>query len=148
MIDPLIAIIGYLAAQPDLNLVNGRIAAKHKFAMGTQADTTIRGWPTPSQAMQLSYTTGEPQDLYAAISRVRLDVRCYGGSQVEAAAVYGALTTLCDAFVRSAAETPDGRALIYWIVPDDSPVFDKDPDTGVDFVQVPLRASVARDAVV
>lgn len=147
MIDPLVAVIAYLLEHPDLASLGGRIAAKHKFAMGAQDDATMRGWPTPSQALQLSYAPGEPPDLSGAIGRVRLDGRCYGASQADALSVAAALLGICDAFQRTPIGTSEGAALIYWIVPDDSPAFDRDPDTTVDFVSIPLRAAVARDAV-
>lgn len=149
MIDPLAAILAYLSQDADLNLLtSGRIAAKHKFAMGDRADTTLIGWPTPSQALQLSYAAGERPDLDAGMLKTRLEARSYGADQVEAAQVNSQLLAICRAFeVRVVVSMGSGRALIYWLLPDDSPQFDRDPDINIDVVRLFLRASVASEAV-
>jgi hypothetical protein len=149
MIDALAAILAYLGSDADLNLLtSGRIAAKHKFAMGDRADTTLVGWPTPSQALQLSYAAGERPDLDAGMRKVRLEARCYGESQVEASQVSNRILAICQAFEqRDVVSTGGGTALIYWLLPDDSPQFDRDPDIGIDMVRLFLRTSVASEAV-
>lgn len=148
MIDPLTAIIAYLGANADLNLLtSGQIAAKHKFGMGTNDDGTQKGWETPSQALQLSYAAGGTPDLYAGTSGIRLEVRCYGDGQEEASQVWSRLITICDATPRTTVETGDGKALIYFLVPSDSPQFDRDPDVNVDMIRGFLLTSVAKDAV-
>lgn len=149
MIDPLAAILAYLGSDADLNLLtSGRIAAKHKFAMGTRDDTTLIGWPTPSRALQLSYAAGELPDLDAGMLRVRLEARCYGESQVEAAQLSNRILAISRAFeYRDVISTGDGLALIYWLLPDDSPQLDRDPDIQIDMVRLFLRTSVASEAV-
>lgn len=148
MIDPLAAIISYLGSHADLNtLTAGRIAAKHKFGMGANDDSTLKGWETPSQAVQLSYSAGGTPDLYAGTSGIRLEARCYGASQEEASRVWNQIVAICDATPRTTTETGDGKALIYFLVPSDSPQLDRDPDVNVDMVRGFLLTSVAKDAV-
>ena len=150
MIDPLAAVIAYLGTDAALGaLIDGRIAAKHKFAMGTNDDTMLRGWPTspPVQALQLSYAAGGTPDLYAGTSVVRLEARCYGDGQEEASQVWNQLAAICDATPRVTTETSAGKALIYYLVPDDSPQVDRDPDVNIDMIRGFLLTSVAKDAV-
>lgn len=147
MIDPLAAIITYLSSDVDLGvLIGGRIAAKHKFGMGTNDDGTLKGWETPSQALQLSYAGGGSEDTTTA--RARIEARAYGASQEEASAVWRRLVTICDATPRTTVETGDGKALIYYLVPESGgPQPDRDPDVNVDMLRQFLLSSVAKDAV-
>lgn len=148
MIDPLAAIIAYLGSDADLNLLtSGQIAAKHKFGMGTNDDGTLKGWETPSQALQLSYAAGGTLDLYGATSGIRLEARCYGASQEEASTAWNRLITICDATPRTTVETGGGKALIYYLVPADSPQLDRDVEVNVDMIRGFLLTSVAKDAV-
>jgi hypothetical protein len=144
MISPLLANIELLRGFADLNvLTQGRVAVKHKFGMAQDS-----GWPTPSQAIQLAYASGELPDLYAGTWRTRLEARCYGESPERAEQVYTTLIGLLDEMTRTVVEVgdPDGKALIYYLAPDDSQA-DRDADVNVDFVRAFLITSVAKDAV-
>jgi hypothetical protein len=149
VIDLLTAFIVYLGSDADLNtLTSGRIAAKHKFGMGRDVAGTQIGWPDGAQALQLSYAGGETPDLSGGMLKARLDTRCYGASQEEAAAVHNRLITIADAFQRTVVETGDGKALLYWLVLTDSPQFDRDPDIGIDMVRTFLKAACAKETVI
>lgn len=144
-IDPLKANLELLRGLADLNvLVQQRIAAKHKFAMVEGG-----GWPTPSKAIQLFYASGEVPDLDTGIWRARLEARLYGENVEEAAKVYATLVAALDGMNRTVVEVgdPSGKALIYYLVPDDSPQADRDQDANTDFVRTFLITSVAKDAV-
>ena len=148
MIDLLATAIAYLVNDADLMThIQGRIAERHKFAMGNDASETLIGWPTPSAALTLAYDGGGVPDTDAGMERGRLDARCYGTSPEEAGQVYARLIRICRDFVRTTVSTDQGVALFYQIYPDSSARSDQDPDTHVDFVQVFLRASCAQDSV-
>lgn len=151
MVDTLATIIAYLRRDADLRtLVSDRIAVKHKFAMGLQGAGTLRGWPTPSKAITLIYDPGALPDLAAhcAQQRARLEVRCYGESQIEASRVYNDLIRVTRAFVRTTVPLEHGiQALLYWLYPDTSGQTDYDADVNVDFLRVFLRASTAPEAI-
>lgn len=148
MIDGLTALIAYLGRDADLHaLIGNRIAAKHKFAMDTNEMGILNGWSIPSKALVLSSIPGEPPDLDGGTERMRLEVRCYGESQAEAMRIYNQLIAISTAFVRTTTEIGAGTAVIYWFVPDGSPVFDRDPDLAIDLARGFFRASVARASV-
>lgn len=145
MIDPLAAIIAYLSSQGDLNTeIDNRLASKHKFSM---PESDPDRWENPSKALQVRYAPGAQPDLYTGNGNIRLEALCYGPRQEEAAAVYGELMAICDAFQRATAATEAGTALIYWLLPDSSPEFGYDPDVNMDFVRTYLKTSVARTPV-
>ena len=134
MVDALEAVIGYLYADADLNvLTGGRIAAKHKFG---------DGWTIPSKALQVRYDGGTP-DLYTERQVVRLEARCYGESQYECSRVFAALNTITRNTGRERVETTNGAALIYWLLPVSGPSFLTDPDAGVDVILIFLEAAVS-----
>ena len=143
MIDCLAAFIAFLGTDADLNTqTNGRIAAKHKFGMAEDAL-----WPTPSKALQLTYDGGGTPDAYAGMERARLEARCYGGSQAEANQVYHRLLAICEGFQRVEVSTGEGRALLYYLVPDTTGQHDRDPDVQVDMVRVFLKAAAHHESV-
>lgn len=145
MIDPLAAIIALLFADADLNLLTSqRIAAKHKFALPS---TDPLRWPTPSKALQITLSPGTQVDLDTGRQLPRLEARCYGESEFEAAKVYKAIVDASRTYDRAVVDTGDGKALIYWLLMDGSPSFLFDPDLQIDTVVAPLRAAVAEDAV-
>ncbi len=150
MIDALTAWIAYIGSDADLRtLIGDRIAAKHRFAMGQADNTALSGWETPAQALQLAPDPGTPSDTSSCgtMERMRLEARCYGDGQVEAAAVYNRLVALSRGFQRTTVLTGAGRALLYWFQLDGSPQFDRDPDVRVDFYRAFFLAASARDAV-
>lgn len=139
MISLLVTVIAHLANDADLRLLVGdRIASKHRFSLAQN-----EGWPTPSAALQLQLTPGARPDQYAGVERGRLECRCYGASQAAAEQVYLRLAAICQSFTRQPVTIPSGEAaLLYWIVTDSTPSFDRDPETHVDYVRVYLSASV------
>lgn len=145
MINPLAAVIQYLKSKAALTgLVDDRIAAKHKFAQTTGSNR----WVINSQALQVQYAPGPSPDNYTGVQNIRLQVRCYGASQVEASDVYGALVEVVRATERSVVAMPNGdNALLYYLVLDSAVSFDLDPDIKADYAAVNLRASVAETAV-
>lgn len=151
MVDTLATVIAYLRRDADLcTLVGDRIAVKHKFAMGLQGSGTLRGWPTPSKAITLVHDPGELPDLAAdcAQQRARLEARCYGESQIEAANVYNKLIRVTRNVVRTPVPLESGeQGLLYWFYPDTSAQTDYDADINVDFLRVFLRAATAPEAV-
>jgi hypothetical protein len=143
VIDCLAAFITYLGTDADLNTQTaGRIAAKHKFGMVENSD-----WPTPSKALQLIYDGGGTPDVNAGMERARLEARCYGGSQAEANQVYHRLLAICESFQRCEVSTGDGKALLYYLVPDTTGQHDRDIDVSVDMVRVFLKAAAHHESV-
>ena len=154
MVDPLAACIAYLLTRGALvDLTAGRVAGKHRFAQADRADGEPRGWPTPSKALTLRLAGGDGVDPIncadAAQARVRLEARCWGESQAEAARVWVQLELTCRAFTRTAVALPDGRdALLYMLWPvGDGPQGETDPDTGIDYLRTTLRVWVASQAL-
>lgn len=138
MIDPLEAVVQYVRRAADINvLTGGQVAAKHKFG---------DGWPVPSKAITLR-ANGGPVDLYTERQLMRLDARMYGESQWEASRVYRELVTLTRNTTRAKAETTDGNALIYWLVPRSAPSQLYDRELKMDYILVFLEAAVAEVAV-
>ncbi len=134
MIDALEAVIAYLKVDADMALlVEGHIAAKHQFGSG---------WTIPSKALQVRYDGGRP-DLYTQRQVVRLEVRCYGEEQYQAARVFRQLVATSRNADRKVIETSDGDALIYWLLMASGPTFVIDPDAGVDCVLTFCEACVA-----
>ncbi len=145
MIDPLAAIIALLYANANLNaLTAGRIAAKHKFAL---PETDPLRWVNPSKALQVTLAPGADVDLDSARQLPRLEARCYGESEFEAAKVYQALVEATRTDDRAVIDTGAGKALIYWLLMDGSASFLFDAELEIDTVMAPLRAAVAEDAV-
>lgn len=143
MIDPLATVIRHLLNNSNLaNQVQGRIAAKHKFGMGGAT-----AWPLPSKALTIQPDIGGRPDLYVGWQTPRLEARCYGASQDEAAQVYRLLMDITRGTSRAVAPTADGNALLYWLVPDSSPAFVFDQELNIDLAIVFLRAAVAEEAV-
>ena len=138
MVDPLEAVLEYLRANADLrDLVDDRIASKHQFGSG---------WAIPCKALQIQYDGGAA-DIYTPRQVLRLEARCYGESQYEAARVYAALAAATRVAGRETAMTTGGRALLYWLALDSGPVAFRDPDVEVDAVLVFLKTAVAENDV-
>jgi hypothetical protein len=138
----LATVIAHLWTDADLRTeIDGQIASKHRFGG--------EGWDTPSKALTIQYITGATPDVDAGMERARLEARCWGPSQEAAEQVYGRLVRITDALeCRVSVPLDSGEtALLYYLVPDDSPQFDRDPDIGVDFVRVFLTAACHRTPV-
>lgn len=139
MIDPLEAALAYVRADADLHLVvAGQIAAQHQFG---------DGWAIPSQALTLRLDGGPAPDLYTERHLVRLEARCWGGSQFQAGQVYRELVRITRATQRARAETGSGAALLYWLTLASGPSLLHDPDTGLNLVLVFLDTAVAEEAI-
>lgn len=142
MITLLATVIAYLWTDADLRLeIGDQIASKHRFGG--------EGWATPSKALTIQYTTGAIPDVDAGMERSRLEVRCWGPSQEDAERVYARLMRITDALVARVSVPLDTgeTALLYYLVPDDSPQFDRDPDIEVDFLRVFLGAACHRESI-
>ncbi len=138
MIDALAAVLAFLAADAGLAAATGgRIAAKHKFGLSG-------GWPTPAKALTVVPAPGPAGDGWQT---PRLEARCYGASQAEAGTVYRALLAAVETAQRVVVTTPDGQALLYFLVLDTTPGLFIDPDVHVDFLLCYLRAAVSADAL-
>lgn len=152
LVDPLAAVIAIAAGYAPLREVTtGRIAARHEFSLEDDADGERSGWPTPARALTLTYAAdGVQQDTATCggMHRLRLDTRCYGPDQPQAAMVYLQLDALCRAFERSTVALPDGnRAVVMYLWPESGPQAEKDPETRVDYLRVTILAGIAREAV-
>jgi hypothetical protein len=145
-IDLLEVVLAYLAGNADLNIETaGQVASKHKFGLDEADDEDA--WTLPSKALTVSYATGGTPDLYGGQQRARLEARCYGGSQEQANEVYAALAEVVEATERTPVAISSGNALLYWLVFDDSPENQKDPDLNIDVTRVSLRAACHRNPI-
>jgi len=134
MIDTLETVIQYLKSDADLNLLTGgRVAALHKFG---------DGWPIPSKAVRVRYDGGTP-DLDVQAQRARLEISCFGETQLDASKVYGALVNVSRNTLRKRVQTNQGFALLYWLLPLSGPSFLQDVDAGVDLTLVFFEAHVS-----
>ena len=134
MVDALEAVLTYLRSEADVNLLTGgQIAAKHKFG---------DGWIIPSKAVQVRYDGGVA-DLYTPRQLPRLEVRCYGESQSEAAKVYGAVVAASRTMERKRVDVDEGQGLIYWFNLTSGPSALMEPDADVDFILVFAEAAVS-----
>ena len=145
MIDPLAAIIALLVSDADLALlIEGRVAEKHKYAL---PETDVLRWPNPSKALTVQDAGGGTTDLDTPRQLPMLDARCYGESEYEAKRVYRALISITRQYERAVVETGDGKALIYYLLPNGQPRADYDAALEIDSLIVPLRAAVAEESV-
>lgn len=144
--DPVAAVIAYLrdAAEVDA-LVDGRVAAKHKFALADDGGADD-AWPTPAQALRVQ-AQGGPVDLYTSLQTPDLAVTCFGGSQAQAMAVALAVVDVCRRTGRTLIPMGEGEAaLLYYLVTIVPPRFAYEAlgeTTGLDTVELTLRAGVS-----
>lgn len=146
MIDPLTVVVAHLEAQASLvALVSGQIASRHKFAL-PQAG---RSWTVaPGMgALQIRYAPGGQVNLDNSVQTVRLEARCYGVSEEEAATVWRSVIGISRATIRASVATPDGTGLLYWLILDGSPEFGIDPDVRINMVLANLRAQIHEDSL-
>lgn len=147
MIDPLTAVISYLAADDDLAaLIGNRIASKHQYALGSGSDGQPRGWSLDQAGLQLGYAGGGITDR-AGSRRAQLTATAYAPTQRAAVLVVQQLIVICSAFIRTTAITEDGTALMYWMVPVGDVATDRDLDLSLDVARLALNVSVASDSV-
>lgn len=142
MIDVVATVLAWLRSDADLGaLVGDQIASAHRYGAPDDA------WNLEAAGLTLVSVPGErPDD--AGQRRARLDLRAYAETPAEAEAITGQVQNLIDAFARTVVPLPSGqRALLYWVVADDSPEAGFDADTKLHTVRLPLRACVAASAV-
>lgn len=144
--DPLAIVMAYLNHHPALALLDGRIAAKHKFALGAEAaDTDGDSWLLGSQALRLQPLPGAAN---VTTRRQTLDMvaTCYGASQASAMEVYRVLVSVSRTTERTLVATADGNVLLYFVSVISTPIlgFESIGDAhGVDYAQITLRTAVA-----
>lgn len=144
MVDALEALIAWAARDQDLATLlaaapgRPQVAAKHRFG---------DGWEIPSSALTLRYDGGGLADLYTQRQVPRIEARCYGASQAQAAGVYAALQVLARRTERARVQTAQGLALIYWWNMVSTPSLLVDPDSKIDYVLAFMEAAVAEVAV-
>jgi hypothetical protein len=145
IIDPLEAVLSLAQANADIAaLVGNRVAAKHKFATKAGGPSA---WTTPSKALVIRYDVGGQQELYIDNQCIRLAAECYGEDAQQAGRVYTAVIALFRVDDRRVAPTSQGNALIYWVVPDGTPLSTRNEDVQADMITVPLQACVAEAPV-
>ncbi len=138
MIDPLEVVIKYLASDALLEtLVSGRVASRHRYGVG---------W-TVSQAGLMVRLDGGTPDLYGALQPIRLEVRAYAPSQVDAMAIWRRLVEISRATDRQTVLTQNGGGLLYRFNQSSGPSLLSDQDIKLDFVMCFFDALVAETAV-
>lgn len=146
MIDPIATVIIYLTTTPELVALEGRIAAKHKFGMTSDAGvTTDDRWTLGQQALRIQPAGGEA-DIATPRATLDLTATCYGGSQQEAMAVALQLTAACRRAGRTMVVTDVGTALMYYVLVSSAPMFGFEPvgeANGSDMVTLTLRTAIA-----
>ncbi len=133
-IDPLDAAIQYLKADTDLNsLVNGQIAAKQRYG---------EAWDRGTNGLAVHLDGGVPE-LYVPMQKVRLEMRCYGSSTVEATKIWRQLVEMSrnDERVKITTANED-EALAYHFLQDSGPSLLYDPDLEMDFMMVFFQLSI------
>jgi hypothetical protein len=149
VIGPLTTVIAYLAHE--LSQLDGRVAARHRFALADAADGSPRGWPDGAAALTLRLAGGDPDRTSCAdggLHRVRLETRCWGADSVQAEQTWVALVALCSGFQRTAVALPTGEtALLQALAIIDGPFGETDIDTGIDIVRGTIAAHVAAQPV-
>lgn len=140
MIDPLEAVIAYLATDSDLNtLTNGQIAPRHLYGARD-------GWTTDSQALQVRYDGGF-HELYLSIQVVRLEFRCYGPTLYAASQVWRALVDITRDYERQTIPTTEGDALMHYLNLTSAPSVFEEPDIEIEALLCFAEASVAEAAI-
>ena len=135
IIDPLATVISYLQADAGLAaLVGDRVAAKHRYG---------EAWEKGDAGLMVRLDGGRPER-YLPVHTVRLELRCYAASQVEAVGIYLALLETARATEREMVgpATDGGTALLYWFLPASGPSLLYDPDVGMDFCLAFFEAQV------
>lgn len=141
MIDPLEAVIKWLAADPALvELVGTRIAAKHRYG------DSVNGWATTQAGLMLRLDGGLPE-LYVPVQAVRIEARCYAPSQVQAMAIWRRLVEISRDTSRQTVLTTEGGALLHALNQASGPSLLYDSDAALDFVMCFFETFVAEEAV-
>jgi hypothetical protein len=153
MIEPTAVAIAYLGQDPTIReLVLDNTAAQHRYGMPEG------GWSIGDAGLVVFPVSGyEPDD--AGMIRARLELRAYADQPDLALNVLRTALVICEAHAmgeRTRTEVPltDGSlALLYWLLADDSPQLDQDPDLQntagqrMDMARVTAKIAVAAEAV-
>ena len=125
-IDPVDAAVQYLKADTDLDsLVDGQIAAKHRYG---------EGWERDTNGLAVHLDGGLPE-LYVPMQKVRLEMRCYGPTTVEATKIWRQLVEMSRNDERVEITMANGdRALGYHFLQDSGPSLLYDRDLDMDFM--------------
>lgn len=145
MIDPLETALLHLSNDADLmTAIGGRIAAKSKYAMD---GASVNGWTVGARSLSADLLPAAG-DLYTGTLPFRLAVRCWGGDQQEAMAVWQEVNRVVEQTERTIVTLSGGdNALLYFLTTETTPEMAFDPDIKMDFVYVVVRGSVHRDPV-
>ncbi len=146
MIDPIATVIAYLIAAPELATLEGRIAAKHKFGMVSDAGLPVDDrWTLGQQALRVQPVESDA-DSTTARHTLDLLATCYGASQQEAMAVALHLIAVCRRTGRTMVGTDAGMALLYYLLTAGAPTFGFESigeAHGSDMVTLTLRTAIA-----
>lgn len=104
VIDPLESVIVWLAEK--LTIVEGRVAGKHRYGAGWSRD----------QCGVSVHLDGGGQDIYASVTKPRLEIRIYANDQVKIVDVWRELVRLSRDNARFAVNTSKGAALIHYFL--------------------------------
>ena len=134
MIDPLETVIQYLKG---CGLSTNQIAGKQRYG---------EAWAIGSAGISVSLDGGTP-NLDLPVQDVRLEVHCYGASQYEALSLTWEIVERGTQAKRVEVATHNGKALLYWLLPESSPATLYDPDLKMDFVLQFYSARVAEQEI-
>ena len=138
MIDPLEAVINYLAADSELAvLVGERVAAKHRYG---------KEWQTSQPALTVLLDGGTPE-LYVPMQTVRLETRSYATTQAGAMRGWRRLMEISRHTQRAVSPTSQGAALLFWFTQASGPSLLFDRELGLDFVLGFFEAAVGEAAL-
>lgn len=135
MINALETVIQYLKASGTLG-VSTRIASKHRYG---------HGWTAGDAAITVKLDGGDPQEI--PVQKVRLEVRCFGSSQVEALSVWNNLAVLAKSTQRVKVTLDGDDGLLYWLLQASGVSLPYDPDVKMDVCLQFWEALVSEEAV-
>lgn len=137
MIDPLEVMIAYVKNELS-HLVGDRVAAKHRFG---------DAWKIGEMALAIGLDGGPP-DLYAPISRPRLEVRFYAADTTAIVGLFGALATLARSTSRVPVAITDAKGLLQSFTRASELSLLYDDDLKIDFGMAFFDAIVSEEAVI
>jgi hypothetical protein len=126
LINPVEVVINWFLANAASFGVGTRVAGQHRFG-------TENAW-TPGQRCITARMDDAELSNYVPLHAVRLEVRFYGASQADAAAMWMAMLPLARAVRRNAISTDLGNALLHSLVQSSGPSMLYDPEINVDYV--------------
>jgi len=140
MINPLAVLIQYLKTQATpLTVDEDQIASKHRYIED--------GWVSGSKSIVCRWDDG-PKDDYNAVMIMRIEVRCYGGSQDEAAKVLLNLYDVIKTVHRTKVVLPDASAntLLYYAHRGSGASLLYDDDLNMDYALAFLEIMAGEDS--